>query len=89
MMNYADLIESALHETGVDLAENAEDAVAVLSVVAAQLAGAVDEPGFEIVLRAARDMVALRLGVNSSLTASAADSRIVGIIQTILLGLVT
>jgi hypothetical protein len=39
-----------------------------------------------MVLRASRDRIALELGIDASLAARAADARIVGVIQSLLLG---
>lgn len=84
-MNFSDLLKDALEETGLELDASALEAKQIMAEEAAKLLLVADEPGFNLVLRASRDNVALRLGIVSSLQASAADQRILGIIQTGLL----
>lgn len=86
-MNYEDLLKDALRETGRELEGGAEAAVQLLALEGARLAAASAEPGFAMVLRASRDLVALRLGIDASLKARATDARLVGLIQSILLGI--
>lgn len=85
-MSAEQLLRDALEETGVSLDVAKDEAVRIVVEEAALLALASGEPGFDMVVRSSRDNVALRLGINSSLEARAADSRIVGIIQAILIG---
>lgn len=84
-MDLGQLLEDAVAETGAELKVSAGKAKQIIAEEAARLAGASAEPGFEMVLRASRDIVALKLGIEASLTASAADNRLLGIIQTGLL----
>ena len=86
-MNWDELLKGALTETGAELKVSADEAVAIIALEGARLAGASAEPGFDFILKASRDNVALKLGINASLQASAMDSRIVGIIQSVLFGL--
>lgn len=88
-MDFGELLQDALEETGAELKVSAGNARRIIAEEAAQLSLAAGEPGFAMVLRASRDSVALRLGVEASLTASAADQRILGIIQTGLFALAT
>ncbi len=46
-----------------------------------RLAQAVDQPGFEEAVEAARDVVALELGINAVNTADAADLQMLGVIS--------
>lgn len=84
-MDLGQLLQDAVAETGAELKVSAGRAKQIIATEGARLAGASAEPGFEMVLRASRDNVALQLGVEASLQASAADNRIIGIIQTGLL----
>lgn len=81
-MNLADLIKDMVEETGASLAVSAGRAKILMAEEGARLALASAEPGFSMVLRASRDNIALQLGVDASLEASAADQRLVGMIQT-------
>jgi hypothetical protein len=85
-MNAADLLRDALDETGLDLRQGRDEAIALIAAEGVRLAAASAEPGFNMVLRASRDRIALELGIDASLAARAADARIVGVIQSLLLG---
>ena len=82
-----DLLRDAISETGIELRVAKDEAIQLVAAEAARLTLAIDEPGFHMALRASRDRVALELGVDASMQARAADARIVGIIQSVLLGL--
>ena len=86
-MTPEELLKDALDETGIRLKIARDEAVAMLAAEGARLAAASAEPGFPLVLRASRDRIALELGIDASLQARAADSRMVGVIQAVLLGL--
>lgn len=88
-MSPEDLLRDALEETGVELRQSRDEAIQLVALEGARLAAASAEPGFDLVLRASRDRVALELGIDASLAARAADARIVGVIQSILLGIAT
>lgn len=88
-MSPQDLLRDALSETNVRLNMAKDEAIQLVALEGARLAAASGEPGFDVVLRASRDVVAMKLGVNASLEARAADARIVGVIQAILLGIAT
>jgi len=88
-MDLGELLKDALEETGAELKVSAGKAKQIIASEGARLAAASQEPGFDMVLRASRDNVALQLGIEASLTASAADNRIIGIIQTGLLMVAT
>tara|TARA_R110002153_G_scaffold132597_1_gene281597 strand:- start:62 stop:331 length:270 start_codon:yes stop_codon:yes gene_type:complete len=88
-MTPQDLLRDALSETNVRLSMAKDEAIQIVALEGARLAAASAEPGFDVVLRASRDVVAMKLGINASLEARAADARIVGVIQAILLGIAT
>ena len=88
-MDLGQLLQDAIEETGAELKVSAGNARRIIAEEAAKLTLAVGEPGFERVLRASRDSVALRLGIEASLKAAAADQRLLGIIQTGLMMLAT
>lgn len=88
-MNLGQLLQDAVAETGAQLKVSAGRAKQIIAQEAAVLSLASSEPGFEMVLRASRDNVALKLGIEASMTASAADQRLLGIIQTGLLMIAT
>ena len=86
-MNIEELLRDALEETGATLAVSADEAVRMVAIEGARLTAASMEPGFNMVLRASRDNVALQLGISASLEASATEARIVGVLQGVLLKL--
>tara|TARA_R110002167_G_C12707228_1_gene655094 strand:- start:10058 stop:10327 length:270 start_codon:yes stop_codon:yes gene_type:complete len=88
-MNISDLLKDALDETGASLEVSAGRAQVLIAEEGVRLTLASQEPGFNMVLRASRDNIALQLGVDASEEAGAADQRLVGIIQSILFGLAT
>ena len=87
-MDINELLKDAIEETGISLNITKDELVRYTAERAAYLTTLAGDPGFMLALRAERDSVALYAGVNASMTADAADSRIVGIIQTVLLGLI-
>lgn len=86
-MNINELLEDVLEETGAQLSVSKDDLVQYTAERGAHLATIVDEPGFSLALRAERDSIALYAGLNASLAAEAADARMVGTIQGVLLKL--
>tara|TARA_R110000737_G_scaffold47134_4_gene67041 strand:+ start:5073 stop:5339 length:267 start_codon:yes stop_codon:yes gene_type:complete len=82
------LLRDALDETGVELQLARDEAIRLIATEGVRLAAASAEPGFSMVVRASRDIIALELGVDSSMEARAADARIVGVIQALLMGMV-
>ncbi len=88
-MSPEELLRSALEETGVSLKISTDELARYVAQQAATLLKAVGEPGFDKALIAARNAVALKAGLNATLEAEAADARIVGVIQGVLLGLVS
>tara|TARA_R110002167_G_scaffold93122_2_gene249800 strand:+ start:2667 stop:2936 length:270 start_codon:yes stop_codon:yes gene_type:complete len=88
-MSIENLLRDALEETGASLNLATDEAIRIVALEGARLAAASAEPGFALVLRASRDVVALKLGLNASLEARAADARLVGIIQSVLMGIAT
>jgi len=85
-MSPEDLLRDALEEQGEELNLAREEAVRLVALEGARLAAASAEPGFNMVLRASRDRIALELGIDASEQARAADGRILGVIQAVLLG---
>lgn len=88
-MNPLELLQDALDETGVDLNMAKDAALQLVAAEGARLTLASQEPGFNLVLRASRQRIALELGIDASQEARAVDGRIVGILQSVLLGLAT
>jgi len=88
-MSIEQLLQDAIDETDADLKVSVGKAKIMMAKEGARLATVVGEPGFDMVLRASRDNIALQLGVDASLEASAVDSRLVGIIQAVLMGVAT
>lgn len=86
-MTPEELLRSALTETGVSLKISADELVRYVAEQGATLALAIGEPGFDKALIAARNAIALKAGLNATLEAEAADARIVGVLQGVLLGL--
>ena len=86
-MNAHDLLKDALDETGVSLSRARDEVLLYTAQRAAHLSTLVGQPGFELALRAERDSVALYAGVSASIQATAAEGRILGIIQGILFAL--
>jgi hypothetical protein len=81
-MNVEEMLQDAIDELELDMA--ADKAAAIVVEEGAKLALAVGEPGFHLAVRASRDIVALRLALDATMKAKAADARLVGIIQSIL-----
>jgi hypothetical protein len=87
-MDYKGLLDDALEETGIDLNVSKDELKQYVAERALHLTSLAGDPDFAVALRAERDAVALHAGLNATMQATAADSRIVGIIQTILMRLV-
>jgi len=88
-MNTEDLIRSTLEETGAELKISSDELVAYTIAQGARLSLASNEPGFDKALIATRNAIALKAGVSTTMVASAADSRLVGVISGVLLNLAT
>tara|TARA_R110002153_G_scaffold9324_3_gene38612 strand:+ start:1915 stop:2181 length:267 start_codon:yes stop_codon:yes gene_type:complete len=82
------LLRDALDETGSFLLLGRDEAIRLIASEGIRLSAASTEPGFPMVVRASRDRIALELGIDASLEARAADARIVGVIQALLMGMV-
>ena len=78
------LLKDATTELGVELSGNLVEAALYADQRAAYLATIVGQVGFDLALRAERDSVALKLGLETVASADAADYRLVGIIQGVL-----
>lgn len=83
-MNFRELLQDTLDETGAQLDVSIDRAREIVIEESARLAAASAEPGFNLVLRASRDNVALRLGIQAVDDARQADGRILGIIHSAL-----
>jgi hypothetical protein len=81
VIDYKDLLEDALEETGLALKQRAQSIAVYMAERAAHLATIAHEPGFEQAVRAERNSVALRAGLSMSAEAESLDQRIIGIIQ--------
>ncbi len=88
MSSAEQLLRDTLDETGVELQLARDEAVRLIASEGIRLSAASAEPGFSMVVRASRDRIALELGVDASLEARAADARIVGVIQALLVGMI-
>lgn len=86
-MTPEELIRDALSETGVSLKISKDELVRYVAEQGVLLALAVEEPGFDKALRAARNAIALKAGLSATLEAEAADARMLGVISGVLLGL--
>ena len=84
-MDYGELIKDVLEETGIDLEITKDELIRYTAERAAHLTTLIGQPGYGLALRAERDAVALHAGLDATMAAEAADSRIVGVIQTILM----
>ena len=86
-MSPEDLLKDALSETGITLNVSKDALLRYVAERGAHLATLSADPGFARALRAERNAVALYAGLNASLQAEAVESRIVGVISGVLLGL--
>lgn len=84
-MEFKELLEDVLHETGRDLGDKKDEVVLYAAQRSAHLAMILGQPGFALALRAERDNVALKAGLNAVISADRVDNRIVGVIQAGLL----
>lgn len=75
------LFEDAIAETGVSLRAGVVELAAFAAERSAYLATLVDDPGFNMALRAERDAVVLHAGITAVQQADQADERFVGLIQ--------
>lgn len=80
-INFKDLLDQAIKETGVTLTVSADQLSAYIAERAAVLAGSAGLVGFELAVSAERDNVALFAGLSAHREAKAADQRIIGLIQ--------
>jgi len=86
-MDFKDLLEDALEETGVQLKLSADELAVEVALGARALALSIDEPGFPRIVRSVRNVIALKAGIEAMENADALESRIVGIIQGTLFNL--
>ncbi len=86
-MSYEDLLRDVLEETGADINVTKDELIQYTAARAVHLTTLIGQPGYHLALRAERDAVALYAGLNATMAAEAADSRIVGVIQSVLMGL--
>ena len=80
-MDFEDLLKSTLGELGVNLSVTTSELATLVREQSAKLALAQGEPGFEEVLVAARDNIALKAGLALHEQARGADQRIIGLIH--------
>lgn len=78
---FEQLFKDAAAETGIELAGSASTLAKFAADQAAGLSKIKGEAGFQDAVLAARDSVALKAGISASRAASAAEQRVVGIIQ--------
>lgn len=86
-MDYKELLADVIDETNVELKVSRDELIQYTAQRAVHLTSILGEPGYELALRAERDAVALHAGLDATMAAEAADSRLVGVIQTVLMGL--
>lgn len=84
-MDFEQLLDDALEETGRDLGDLREEVMIYAAQRAAHLATISHEPGFNLAVRAERNNVAMKAGLDLTDAADASDARLVGIIQAGLL----
>jgi len=85
-MNVGDLLEDVAKEAGVEIGAMKDRVATYAAERAAHLATIpVTDPGYNRALRVERNNVAMQLGLDTTRTADAADARIVGFIQGLLL----
>lgn len=84
--DFNDLLRAALRETRADLSINADELILYTAERAAHLTTLLGQPGFQRAVVAERNNVAMRAGLDATLQAEAADARLVGVIQGVLLG---
>jgi hypothetical protein len=75
------LLESAIAETGADLATSVDEVALYAAERTAVLAMHVGQPGFDLAVIAERDSVALMAAMNATGAANAVRQRILGVIQ--------
>jgi hypothetical protein len=78
------LLKDAIAETGATLAKGADELALYVAGRSAHLATLVEDPGFDLAIRAERDAVALEAGLAAVEQAEAADARLLGIFQGVL-----
>jgi len=83
------VLTSAITATGVSLKKSAADVALYTTQRAAHLSTLVGQPGYEEAVAAERDAVLLYAGVAAVREADAADMRLVGIIEGVLLSAAT
>ena len=76
-IEFEELLTSTIQGTSISTAEVA----AYAAEQAAKLKNVANQPGYHEAVKAARDNVALKAGINASEQADATDSRILGVIE--------
>lgn len=79
--DFIKLLQDAATETGATLQANLEDLATFAEQRTEHLKTMTADPHFPMAVRAERDAVALRAGINASRQGSAADQRLLGLIQ--------
>ncbi len=75
------LLETAIEDTGADLATGSREIVAMMTQRAAELSGIVGLPGYDQAAVAARDEIALVAGIELVEQADKATERVLSIVQ--------
>ncbi len=78
---FQELIESAVAELGKELTVDTSELAVYAAERSSHLATLVNDPDFDIAVRAERDAVALKAGIILTNESDSADFRLVGIIQ--------
>lgn len=79
--HFEDVLKDALEETGAELGVSAHDLALYMTERSLHLSTIAHEPGFDQALRAERNNVALRAGLELDDNATTFDAQIIGIIQ--------
>lgn len=79
--NFESMLKDAVAETGVRLKETPRVLALYMAERSLHLSAISTEPGFEQAVRAERNNVALRAGIETHAQASAIDFQILGMIQ--------
>lgn len=84
MKNLSDILTTAARRLEVDLGGNAEDLRGLGFELTTDLANAFGQPGYDEAVLAARDVVALHVGINAAAIGDAADAELRGVIFGVL-----
>lgn len=82
--NIITLLETAAKDLGATTLSNLEEARSEAQIKALTLAGLVGQPGYEEALVAARDILAMKLGLTAVATADSADAKVLSLLEGLL-----